>query len=131
MKPKVINPGEPFILADIAYTYEVKDGKLLLSKYNGEVKKKGSSAEFDALWKLHAKGNKLTARQRFDKVISKVPFQELESKLKEYIQSNEFIYLKGLDVWLNPQKEYWNDPIVYKDGIKPEDKSNPMSGMIM
>jgi hypothetical protein len=131
MKPKIINPGEPFTLGDITYTYQIKDGKLLLSKYNGEVKKKVSSAEFDVLWNLHAKGNKLTARQRFDKVISKVPLEELESKLKAYIQSNEFVYLKGLDVWLNPQKEYWNDPIVYKDGIKPEDKSNPMSGMIM
>jgi len=92
---------------------------------------KDSSATFDVLYKMHQKGNKKTARERFNKVVKKVPFAELESKLKAYIASNEFQYLKGLDVWLNPAKEHWNDPIVYKDGFKPVDKNNPLDQMVM
>lgn len=74
-----------------------------------------SIPEFDELWKLHPKGNKKTAKDRFIKVVKKVSFAELKSKLEPYIKSNDFCYLKGLDVWLNPEKEYWNDLVVKKE----------------
>lgn len=74
-----------------------------------------SIPEFDELWKMHPKGNKKTAKDRFVKVVKKISFAELKEKLEPYIKSNDFCYLKGLDVWLNPEKEYWNDPIVKKE----------------
>lgn len=79
--------------------------------------------QFEELWKLHAKGNKKTAKDRFIKSIKKVSFDELKSKLEAYIKSNDFCYLKGLDVWLNPEKEHWSDPIVKKEDKfkKPEE----------
>jgi len=82
---------------------------------------------FDELWKIHAKGNKKTAKDRFAKAIKKISFEELKSKLEPYVKSNDFCYLKGLDVWLNPDKEYWNDPIVKKEDKfkKPEEPVKP------
>lgn len=117
-KPKIIKAGEPFILGDTTYIYEIRDSKLILSKYKDSVKKV-SSADFEKLWKLHSKGNKTTAKERFSKVGHKLPIQTWIAKLTEYVASNEFVFLKGLDVYLNPAKEHWNDPIVYKDGVKP------------
>jgi hypothetical protein len=84
----------------------------------------GSSAGFDKLWEIHAKGNKILSKQRLIVVLKKVSFEELESKLREYVQTNEFEYLKNLDVWLNPKMEHWNDPLVYKGEFKKEDKNN-------
>lgn len=84
----------------------------------------GSSASFDSLWKLHPKGSKILSKQRLIVVLKKVPFEELEAKLSEYVKTNEFEYLKNLDVWLNPKMEHWNDPLVYKEGFKKEDKNN-------
>ena len=43
MKPKIIKAGEPFILGDITYTYEIRDSKLILSKYKDSVKKVSSA----------------------------------------------------------------------------------------
>ena len=129
MKPKQIKPSEPFQLHNTVYTYEVADDKIILTKVSSQPKK-DLSADFEILWKIHSKGNKKTALQRFSIVINKVPIKELETKLTAYIQTNEFTYLKGLDVWLNPVKEHWNDPLVYKDGVKPAD-DNPMSKMVM
>lgn len=80
-----------------------------------DIKEEKNIPEFDELWKLHPKGNKKTAKQRFVKVIKIIKFSELKSKLEPYIKSNDFCYLKGLDVWLNPEKEYWNDMIVKKE----------------
>lgn len=95
------------------------------------IKDEKSIPEFDELWKLHPKGNKKTAKDRFIKVIKKVPFSDLKEKLLPYIKSNDFCYLKGLDVWLNPDKEYWDDVIIWKDGKEPENKVIPknMEGM--
>ena len=84
---------------------------------------------FNKLWAMHSKGNKKTALERFIKV--KVPFIELQQILQKYITSNDFQYLKGLDVWLNPAKEHWNDPIVYKNGEPPKDLPKNLEGMIM
>lgn len=72
-------------------------------------------SDFNILWDLHKKGNKTTAKKRFSKAIKKVSFTELKSLLEAYVKSNDFCYLKGLDVWLNPDKEHWNDPIVKKE----------------
>ena len=81
--------------------------------------------QFNELWSLHAKGNKKTAKDRFFKVMKKMSLEELKFKLEPYIKSNDFCYLKGLDVWLNPEKEHWNDPIVKKEDKfkKPEVKN--------
>ena len=117
MKPKVINPGEPFILADITYTYQIKDGKLLLSKYNGEVKKKGfippTLEEMKAFFK--EKGyNEETAIKAFD-----------------YYSMGEWKDGKG-----NPVKN-WKQKVFsvwMRDENKIPDKpngDNPMAGMIM
>jgi hypothetical protein len=76
--------------------------------------------DFNELWSIHKKGNRKTAQERFNKVVKKVPLEKLKSILSEYIKSNDFQYLKGLDVWLNPEKCHWEDPIVYKNG-KPRD----------
>jgi hypothetical protein len=73
------------------------------------------NSDIDKLWSIHKKGNKKTAAERLKKVLKKVPIDELEEKLKIYVKSKppeDFKYLKGLDVWLNPAKEHWNDPIV-------------------
>lgn len=71
--------------------------------------------EFDVLWKIHAKGNKKTAKLRFIKAMKLISFDEIKLILESYVKSNDFVYLKGLDVWLNPEKEHWNDPIVKKE----------------
>lgn len=94
-----------------------------------EITDSKSIPEFDELWRLHSKGNKKTAKDRFIKVVKKVPLAELKEKLELYIKSNDFCYLKGLDVWLNPLKEHWNDPIVKKEEKfkKEEPKENKSS----
>ncbi len=89
------------------------------------------SAGFDALWKIHAKGSKKLAIARYGKVVKKITSEELEAKLSLYVQTNDFQYLKGLDVYLNPKMEHWNDPLVYKDGVKPIDKNNKLANMVM
>lgn len=82
--------------------------------------------EFDELWKMHPKGNKKTAKDRFIKVMKKVSFLDLKSKLEPYVKSNDFVYLKGLDVWLNPEKEHWEDLVVKKeDKFKKEEPVKP------
>lgn len=115
------------------FTFKYDDGttrKTLFTKDTYELIKnhfipKTDSADdtgFNELWKLHSKGNKKTAKQRYTKAIKKVSFTELKSILEIYIKSNDFCYLKGLDVWLNPEKEHWNDPIVNKiDKFKQDD----------
>lgn len=94
-----------------------------------EIKDEKSIPEFDELWKMHSKGNKKTAKQRFIKAVKLISFPELKAKLEPYIKSNDFCYLKGLDVWLNPEKEYWNDVVVKKeDKFKKEElKENTTS----
>lgn len=84
----------------------------------------GNDNEFNELWTIHAKGNKKTAKQRFAKAIKKIRFKDLKDKLKAYAASNDFQYLKGLDVWLNPDKEHWNDPIVPKQQGKAQPAIN-------
>ncbi len=131
MKPKTIKEGEPFIMNNTTFTYKVEGSKIVLSKV-GVVTNKVSSADFDKLWKILTKGNKATAKERFMKIGHKLPIETWITKLTEYVSSNEFMFLKGLDVYLNPTKEHWNDPIVYKDGIKPmESKNNALDGMVM
>lgn len=92
-----------------------------------DIKDTKNIPEFDELWKLHPKGNKKTAKDRFIKVIKKVSFTELKSKLEPYIKSNDFCYLKGLDVWLNPEKEYWNDIVVKKEDKFKKEENNKKS----
>lgn len=102
-------PGTYKMLEDYFKPKEIKDEKVI--------------PEFDKFWTIHPKGNKATAKQRFIKVMKKNSVDELESKLWLYIKSNDYCYLKGLDVWLNPEKEHWNDPIVKKeDKFKKEEK---------
>lgn len=124
------------------YIFTLEDGTIRQQKYSKltheaikryytpiEIKDEKSIPEFDELWKLHPKGNKKTAKERFIKAVKKVSYPELKSKLEPYIKSNDFCYLKGLDVWLNPIKEHWNDPIVKKEEKfkKEEKKENETS----
>jgi len=74
----------------------------------------------EEFWAIHAKGSKATAKQRLPKALKKIDKNTLLAKLKEYIKTNDYQFLKGLDVWLNPDKEPWNDPLVYKNGNKPQ-----------
>lgn len=67
------------------------------------------------LWSIHPKGNLQTAKERLPKVLLKIQIEMLIPKLKAYIASEpDEQYRKGLDVWLNPKKEHWNDPLVNK-----------------
>lgn len=75
-------------------------------------------ADIDILWTIHAKGTKKVAATRLKTVLKKVPMSELVTKLKSYVKSNEFQYLKGLDVWLNPTAEHWN-AVVTKEANQP------------
>src|SRR3990167_10876769 len=43
-----------------------------------------SSPLFDQLWKIHAKGNKNSARERLVRVLKKIPFEDLKTKLIQY-----------------------------------------------
>ncbi len=73
-----------------------------------------SDGLLDILWKIHAKGSKASARERLPKVLKKISFEELKQKYQAYIDScagREYQFIKGLDVFLNPKKEHWNDPI--------------------
>lgn len=85
-----------------------------------------SSVQFDELWSIHKKGNRASAKQRLPKVLKKIKYEELRVLLLAYVKSNDFCYLKGLDVYLNPLKEHWNDPIVKKeDKFKKEEPKKP------
>jgi len=133
-KLEVTQEGEIFI-----YNFTLADGTKKQQKYSKttheaikeyfspkEIVDSKSIPDFDELWKLHPKGNKKTAKDRFIKVVKKISFAELKEKLEPYIKSNDFCYLKGLDVWLNPDKEYWNDIIVKKeDKFKKEEPTKP------
>lgn len=82
--------------------------------------------DIDKLWSIHAKGSKTKARERLPKVLKKITIEELSDKLKEYVSSKppeEFSFLKGLDVWLNPKTEHWNDPVVKSPKLAEEKKS--------
>lgn len=75
-----------------------------------------SDGLLDELWKIHAKGSKVKARERLPKVLKKITFEELKQKYQAYITAcksagKEFEFIKGLDVFLNPKNEHWNDPI--------------------
>lgn len=86
----------------------------------------GTSDYFEDLWKILKKGNKATAKDRFPKVMKKIEFPELKQKLINYVNHCDRynIFKKGLDVWLNPAKEYWNDPLVTQSNQKePQKKS--------
>lgn len=75
---------------------------------------------FNLLWSIHDKGNKKVALKRYLKICKKVDIELLKNRLTEYVASrpsSEYIYLKGLDVWLNPQAEHWNDKIVRSAGF--------------
>lgn len=82
--------------------------------------------DIDRLWSIHKKGSKATARERLSKVLKKIAIEELIVKLTEYVKSKppeEFEYLKGLDVWLNPKTEHWNDPIIKSKNLIEEKAS--------
>lgn len=72
-----------------------------------------TDGQFEEMWTLHRKGNKATAKDRFFKVIKKIEYQELKAKLIAYLKNcDEYnIFKKGLDVWLNPEREHWNNPL--------------------
>ena len=122
-KLEVTQEGEIFI-----YNFTLEDGTNRIQRYSKttheaiknyyspkEIVDSKYIPEFDELWSMHPKGNKKTAKERFIKVVKKTSFAELKEKLEPYIKSNDFCYLKGLDVWLNPEKEYWNDVVVKKE----------------
>lgn len=82
--------------------------------------------DIDKLWSIHKKGSRATARERLPKVLKKITIEELIVKLTEYVKSKppeEFEYLKGLDVWLNPKTEHWNDPVIKSKNLIEEKKS--------
>lgn len=119
-----------------AYLNHMKKRKLIV--FNEEAKRIdvcnewkhsfGSSDLVEILWKIHAKGNKKTAAARLPKVLKKIPFEELKAKYITYIKSvstSEFRHRKGLDVFLNPDKEHWNDPIAGDTRLKNENKPKP------
>jgi len=65
------------------------------------------------LWAIHAKGNKQTASLRLTKIVKTVEFEYLKSRLLAYVKhcTEQNIFMKGLDVWLNPIKKHWDDPL--------------------
>lgn len=69
--------------------------------------------QVEELWQILKKGNKPTVIQRLPKVLKTVPFDELKAKLIAYVKDcdNSQAFKKGLDVWLNPEKQHWNDPL--------------------
>lgn len=82
--------------------------------------------DIDRLWSVHKKGSRAKAKERLSKVLKKITIEELIVKLTEYVKSKppeEFEYLKGLDVWLNPKTEHWNDPIIKSKNLIEEKAS--------
>ncbi len=75
----------------------------------------------DQIWAIHKTGNKQLVRERLPKVLKKISFEDLKLKLENYLkwcdQTEKF--KKNLSTWLDPNKEYWNDP------IGPISKTNP------
>ena len=71
--------------------------------------------KFDELWVVFGKkGNKPTALNRYKIVTRKVSHDVLMLAAKKYIKYQDAIkaerqFRKGLDVWLNPQKNHWED----------------------
>ena len=76
--------------------------------------------QFDELWKIHPKGNKNISRERLSKVLDKIPFDELTTRLKKYLADckNTQRFEKDLATWLNPKNEHWNDALISKEVIK-------------
>lgn len=72
-----------------------------------------AGGSIERLWKILPKGNKPTAKARLPKVLKMISMDELASKLTAYVQHCDAnnIFKKGLDVWLNPQKSHWDDPL--------------------
>lgn len=87
---------------------------------------KDSSGEFEKLWLLLPKGSKIKAKQRYIKVIKTIEHTELEAKLKAYIAYCDRcgVLRKGLDVYLNPTLQHWND-LNYEDKSMKFKKEEP------
>ncbi len=67
----------------------------------------------EELWKLHRYGNKPTCKKRLPKVLKKLSFEELKDKLIKYLKAcdSSDTSKKMLSTWLDPEKEYWQDPL--------------------
>lgn len=89
-----------------------KDDKLEISElWTNEFK--ANDSDFKVLWKIHAKGNLQTAKERFAKVMLKNNLDDIKEKLINYLKacSESDTFPKNLDTWLNPKKEHWNNPL--------------------
>lgn len=82
----------------------------ITDKWKNEFRVDGRIEE---IWVLHRAGNKQNAIERLPKALKLISMDELKGKLKTYLkacaESNSFP--KNLDTWLNPKKQYWNDPL--------------------
>lgn len=80
-----------------------------------------TSGLLDILWAIHNKGNKATAKERLPKALKKIEFEELKKKLIAYIKhcDENGTFKKGLDVWLNPVKEHWEDILANNSKLQP------------
>ena len=70
---------------------------------------------FERFWARHPQGNKATALNRFKTVVGKMKQDpnKLFGKLELYLANCATLdrFSKGLDVWLNPAKRHWDDPL--------------------
>lgn len=114
-----VNTG--YIPKDVdAFIQHLKERKLIVwNKAEERVDvyddwKDAFTGDFERLWKILKKGNKAGAKERFSKVVRKIGCDELEEKLIAYVKHCDTygIFKKGLEVWLEPKKEHWNDPLV-------------------
>lgn len=124
-----------YIAEDIQFLFKVmREKKLLIA--HGKINKhcdvcpawyaifSTSVDQVNELWKILQKGNKPTVIQRLPKVLKQVSFDELKAKLIAYVKDCEVngAFMKGLDVWLNPEKQHWNDPLRSQPINKPSTK---------
>ncbi len=67
----------------------------------------------DELWPLHRQGSKQKARERLAKVLQQTSMEELQTKLKAYVNActASDSFPKNLDTWLNPKNKHWDDPL--------------------
>ena len=67
----------------------------------------------DQLWQIHKAGNRQMVRERLPKVLKKIAFEDLKAKLIAYLKwcDQTERSKKDLSTWLNPEKQFWNDPV--------------------
>ncbi len=89
----------------VGVDFEVTD------KWKNEFKEPESRIK--EIWPIHPHGNKPTCIKRLPKVLKKITMDELVQKLNDYLNAcaKSDRAVKNLSTWLDPEKEYWNDPL--------------------